>query len=106
MGGGEEIVNESENEINTLLYLKGITNKGLLQCLWQPRWEGCLRGDWIHVYECLSCFSVHLNYQNIIKWTCVHAQSFNCVQLFAILAPVAHGIFHTPIKECFFFFFF
>ena len=51
----------------TLLYLKWITNKGLLNSTWNstpcyvPAWiGGRLGGEWIHVYLGLSLFAAHL----------------------------------------------
>ena len=54
-------------EMNTLLYLKWITNKDLLystknsaQC-YEAAWMGGeFRGECIHVYVSLSPFAVHL----------------------------------------------
>ena len=64
---GEGIVGEFEIDMNTLLYLKGITNKDLLsntgnsaQCYVAAWMGGEFRGEWMHVYVRLSPFAVHL----------------------------------------------
>ena len=64
---GKGLVRDLEMDVNTLLYLKWITNKSLLSyyraqetllsVMWQPGWEGSL-GEWIHVYIWLSPFAV------------------------------------------------
>ena len=53
--------------MNTLLYLKWVTNKDLLNSTWKstqhymPVWlGGGFGGEWIHVYRWLIPFSVHL----------------------------------------------
>ena len=54
-------------DMSTLLYLKWITNKGLLHSTWNSAqchmaaWMGEeFGGEWIHVYVWLSPFAVHL----------------------------------------------
>ena len=54
-------------EMNTLLYLKWITNKDLLystgnsaRCYVAAWMGGDFGGEWIHVYVWLSPFTVHL----------------------------------------------
>ena len=54
-------------DINTLPYLKGITNKDLLYSTWNfaqcyvAAWMRVgFGGEWIHVYAWLSPFPVHL----------------------------------------------
>ena len=61
------IVTEFGMDMYTLLYLKWITNKGLLYCTgnsalcYVPAWTGGEFGEeWIHVYVCFSSFTVHL----------------------------------------------
>ena len=64
-GWGEGIIRELEIDMNTLLYLKWITNKDLLystgnsaQCYVAAWMGGEFRGEWIHVYvmaESLYC---------------------------------------------------
>ena len=61
------IVSEFEIGMYTLLYLKWITNMGLLYSTWNSGkcyvagWIGGeFGGEWIHVYEWLSPFAVHL----------------------------------------------
>ena len=51
----------------TLLYLKQITNRDLLNRTWNsagcyvPGWMGGeFGGEWIHVYVWLSLFAIHL----------------------------------------------
>ena len=55
-GWGEGIIRELEIDMNTLLYLKWITNKDLLystgnsaQCYVAAWMGGEFRGEWIHV---------------------------------------------------------
>ena len=64
---GEGMVREFEINMNTLLYLKWITNKALLcstensaQCYMADRMGGEFGGEWIHVYVWLSPSSVHM----------------------------------------------
>ena len=57
---------EFGRDMNTLLYLKWVTNKDLLyntlNCQsYVAAWMGGeFRGEWIHVYVWLSPFAVHL----------------------------------------------
>ena len=64
---GEGIVREFGMDTYTLLYLKWITNKNLLnttrnsaQCYVAALMKGEFGGEWIHVYVRLSPFTVHL----------------------------------------------
>ena len=57
----------------TLLYLKWITNKGLLystgnsgQCYVAGWTGGQFGGEWIHVYIWLSPFAVHLKLSQMV----------------------------------------
>ena len=66
-GWGEGIIRELEIDMNTLLYLKWITNKDLLystgnsaQCHTAAWMGGGFRGQWIHIHVRLSPFAVHL----------------------------------------------
>ena len=66
-GCREETVRESGMDMDTLLYLKGITTKDLLYRTWNAAqgyvaaWMGGEFGrEWIYVYVWLSPFSVHL----------------------------------------------
>ena len=63
----EGIVREFGVDMYTLLYLKWITNKGVLystgnsaQCYAAAWMGGEFRGEWIHVYVWRSRFAVHL----------------------------------------------
>ena len=67
-GGKREIDRECGMDMYTPLYLKWITNKGLLCSTGNPdqyyvsAWMGGeFRGEWIHVYIWLGPFAVHLN---------------------------------------------
>ena len=71
------IVRDFGKAIYTLLYLKWVTNKDLLNSPWNstqcyvPAWMGGeFGGEWIHVYVYvwLSPFAVHRNYHNIVNW--------------------------------------
>ena len=60
------LVMEFGMDMYTLLYLKWITNKSLLYSTGNPdqyyvsAWMGGeFRGEWIHVYVCLSPFAGH-----------------------------------------------
>ena len=72
-GAKEGIVREFGMVMYILLYLKWITNKGLLysignsaQC-YVPAWMGGeFGGEWIHVYVWLRPFAMHLNYHNSV----------------------------------------
>ena len=57
-----EIVREFGMDMYTLLYLKWVTNKGLLSTQsYVAAWMGGeFREKWIHVYIWLSPFAVHL----------------------------------------------
>ena len=64
---GEGIIREFQINMNTLLYLKWITNKALLystessaQCYVADWMGGEFGGEWIHVYVWLSHSCVHL----------------------------------------------
>ena len=64
---GKGIVREFEIDMYTLLYLKWITNKVLLnstgnsvQCYVAAWMGGESGGEWMHVYVQLSPFAVHL----------------------------------------------
>ena len=64
---GERIITEFGMDTSTLLYLKWITNKGLLHSTWNSAqchmaaWMGGeFGGEQIHVYVWLSPFAVHL----------------------------------------------
>ena len=64
---GEGIVRELGMGMDTLLYLKWITNKALIYSTWNSAqcrvaaWVGGKSGGgWIHVYVWLSPFTVHL----------------------------------------------
>ena len=64
---GEGIVKEFGMDMYTLLYLKWISNKGLLcstgnstQCYVAASIGRGLGGEWIHAYVWLSPFAVHL----------------------------------------------
>ena len=66
-GRREGIVREFGLDMYTLLYLKWITNKDLLnstlnsaQCYVAAWMRGEFGGEWIHVYAWLSPFTVHL----------------------------------------------
>ena len=66
-GWGEGIVREFGMDMNTLLHLKWITNRGLLnstgdsaQCYAAAWMGGEFGGEWIHVYAWLNSFHVHL----------------------------------------------
>ena len=65
-GWGERVVQGFEMDRYTVLYLKWITNKGLLystdNCsMLCAAWMGAESGgEWIHVYVWLSPFTVHL----------------------------------------------
>ena len=66
-GWGEGIVREFGMDMNTLLHLKWITNRGLLnstgdsaQCYAAAWMGGEFGGEWIHVYAWLNSFPVHL----------------------------------------------
>ena len=61
---GKEIVREFGMDMYTLLYLKWITNKDLLQSTWNSVQMLCgsldgrgVGGEWIHVYVQLSPFA-------------------------------------------------
>ena len=63
---GEEIVRGFGMDRYTLLYLKWITNKNLLnttrnsaQCYVAALMKGEFGGEWIHVYVWLSLLAVH-----------------------------------------------
>ena len=63
----EEIVTEFGTDMYTLLYLKWITNKDLLQSTWTSAnwyvaaWMGGEdKEEWVRVYGWLSPFAVHL----------------------------------------------
>ena len=65
-GWCEGIVREFGMDMYTLLYLKWISNKDLLNSTWNSAqcyvaaWMGGeFGGEWKHVYVCLSPFSVH-----------------------------------------------
>ena len=64
---GEGIVKEFGMDMHTLLYLKWITNKDLLYSTgnsarsYVAAWIGGeFEEEWIHVYEWLSPFTIHL----------------------------------------------
>ena len=66
---GIEYSGTKNSNTSTLLYLKWITSKDLLNTTWnsatvkwQPGWEGEFEGEWIYVcvYIWLSPFDVHL----------------------------------------------
>ena len=64
---GEGIVREFGMDMYTLLYLKRISNKGLLRstgnsarCYVTAWMGGEFGGEWVHVYVWLSPFAVHL----------------------------------------------
>ena len=64
---GEATVRDSGKVMDTLLYLKWITNKDLLYSTWNssqcyvPAWMGeGFGGGWKHVYVWLSPFAIHL----------------------------------------------
>ena len=66
-GWGEGIVREFGMDMNTLLHLKWITNRGLLnstgdsaQCYAAALMGGEFGGEWIHVYAWLNSFPVRL----------------------------------------------
>ena len=59
--------------MNTLLYLKWVTNKVLLyssgnstQCYTAAQMRGEFGGEWIHVYVWLNSFAVHFTWQ--LRW--------------------------------------
>ena len=63
---GEGIVREIGIDMYALLYLKWVTNKGLLystgnsaQCYVAAWMGGEFGGEWVHVYVWLSHFAVH-----------------------------------------------
>ena len=65
--GGGWVVMDFRKVMYTLLYLKWSTNKYLLYSTWNsaqyyvPVWmRGEFGEEWIHVYEWLSPFNVHL----------------------------------------------
>ena len=71
---GEGIVREFGMDMYTLLYLKRISNKGLLRstgksarCYVTAWMGGEFGGEWVHVYVWLSPFAVHLNYHDIVN---------------------------------------
>ena len=64
---GEGIAGEFEIDMDTLLFLKGITDKDPLystgnsaQCYVEAWMGGEFRVEWIHAYIWLSPFAVHL----------------------------------------------
>ena len=64
---GEGVVRKLEMDVYTLLYFKWITNKDLLYSTWNSdhcyaaAWMGGeFGGEWVHVYVCLSPFTVHM----------------------------------------------
>ena len=64
---GEGMVREFGMVMYTLLYVKWVSNKGLLyspgdsaQCYVAAWVGGEFGGEWIHVYVWLSLFAVHL----------------------------------------------
>ena len=64
---GDGIVRDLGKVMYTLLYLKWMTNKDLLNSTWNsaqcsvPAWMGQgFGGEWKHVYVWLSSFTVHL----------------------------------------------
>ena len=66
-GWREGIVRELEIDMYTQLYLKWIINKVLLystgnsaQCYVADWMGGEFEGEWVHIYEWLSPFTVHL----------------------------------------------
>ena len=63
-------------DMNTLLYLKWITNEVLLHSTGNSAqfyvvvWMGGeFGGEWAHVYIWLSPFAIHLNYHNMVGYT-------------------------------------
>ena len=75
---GKGIIGEFGMDMNTLLYLKWITNEVILhstgnsaQC-YVVAWRGGeFRGEWVHVYIWLSPFAIHLKYPNIVGYTSI-----------------------------------
>ena len=66
---------DGEFGMDTLLYLKQITNKDLLYSKWYSVWcyaaawmGGEFGGEWIHVYLWLSPFTVHLKLSLTFNW--------------------------------------
>ena len=89
----EGIVREFGMDLCTLLYLKWITNKDLLNStgtllsvLWQPGWEGSLgENGYMYMYGWIPSLFIW-NYHNIVNQLCVRAcvlSHFSRVWLFA-----------------------
>ena len=65
-------------DMNTLLYLKWITNEVLLHSTGNSAqfyvvvWMGGeFGGEWVHVYTWLSPFAIHPNYHNMVGYTSI-----------------------------------
>ena len=73
--GREGILREFSIDTDTLLNLKWLPTRTfcgahgtLLNVMWQPRWEGGLGGEWIHVQVRLNPYSVHLSGSQDFNW--------------------------------------
>ena len=76
---GEGLVRDLEMDMNTLLYLKRITNKilvfyyitqgTLLRVMWQPGWGEVWENRYMYVYGLDPLLSTG-NYHNIVNWLC------------------------------------
>ena len=96
----EGIIRKFGMDMNTLLYLKWITNKNLLystgnsaQCYVAAWMGGEFGGEWIHVYVWLSPFDVHMRLSQcclLIDYVLVGSPSH--IQLFATPWTAAHQV--------------